>query len=82
MRFVQLFVFIILESFFVSFFHLVLDLPASLVVVGFHLYSFFDHTVLCHSIYVTKPAQSFGFNVIGYVFFLIKLINSSFVLIL
>ena len=67
MRFVQWFIFIILKSFFISFCHSVLGLPVSLLDIGFHLYSFCDRPIVCHSIYMTEPDQSLGFNVINYV---------------
>ena len=40
MHLVQLFIFIILKSSFISFFHLTFGLPANLVDIGFHSYTF------------------------------------------
>jgi hypothetical protein len=43
-----------------------LGLPACLPVNGFHLYTFF--TILVSGIlFVSKPTQSLGFNIIYYV---------------
>jgi hypothetical protein len=42
MRFVQLFIFIILKFSFISFSHLIFGLPANVIDVGFHSYNYLN----------------------------------------
>ena len=65
LRFVQLFIFIILKS---SLLHLFSHRFCSSCQSCRYLFpftSFFDHPIVCHSIYMTNPAQPLGSNVIN-----------------
>ena len=54
-------------TFLTSHSHRDLDHPAGLPLNGFHLCILFNYASFGHSIYVSKPTQSLGFNIIYYV---------------
>ena len=59
--------FIFFGSFLKTTSHGDLDHPAGLPLNGFHLCILFNYASFGHSIYVSKPTQFFGFNIIYYV---------------
>ena len=79
MQLVQFYIFSFYVSFIMSSCHLFFGLPSGRVNIGFHLYTFFYHSV--SGIWCKLPNQ---FNLWAFMWFIIFvcLINSSFVLIL
>jgi hypothetical protein len=67
MQFFQFIIFIFM-SLFTSSSHLFLGLLSDLVNAGDHSYTFFYHTVICHTMYMSKPSQSLCFDIIHNIF--------------